>query len=263
MFLSFLCGNVHAEFKSSGECYQVLNDYANLTNKSVFLPNDLSGKCVINNEKHLPKIFQNSGFFYKEKNDFISIKKIPEKNHEKKVLNPFKPYNIRATILFLNETSLNNCGLTVGDVIAQTYNFDYSFNFFSLLGCPGLNSTKSFIFKGNISLLERWQYSHGKEEKKEKAIITSSTGAVTNEYEYYTSGLNILLEQNEFQNLSYTISYLSDNETKFLNSGLVLLGEPLTLKIVDDVEKVRKIFFIPIGKELVKETYQLYIRFEK
>ena len=135
-------------FQGVGDCQKILQDYAQLTNKSVFLPHLLDGNCVVQSEKHLPLIMKNAGYSYSEKGGYINIKPIVYKEKEKEEWKPqSKYYNVEFT--FLNVSSAIDCGLKMDEIIASLKNLDYTFSLGLNLGCPALDYDGSFAFKVN------------------------------------------------------------------------------------------------------------------
>ena len=126
-FSLFLISNLFA-FQGVGDCEKLLSDYAQLGNKSVFLPAVLSGHCVVQSEKHFPFILKSAGYSYKEKNGYIDIKPIPP--YQEKPAEPWQPKSLYydVSFVFLNTSSALDCGLKMGDVVASSYNLNYSFS---------------------------------------------------------------------------------------------------------------------------------------
>lgn len=230
-----------------GDCEKLLSDYAQLTNKSVFLPRLLSGECVVQSEKHFPLMLKSAGFDYKLKDDVIQVTVI-EKSVSQKVKPDWKPKSLfyDVTFVFVNSGSAIDCGLKMDDIIAKSFNFDYEFTLGLSLGCPALDYDGSFAFHVNAHLLDNWYYSHGVETARQNATITSSTGAVTNQYEYITTGLNLTLEQNE-KGVFYTLKYTGNNGSVTTSRGGVV--DTIRATIMDEYEALRKFAFLSIGKE--------------
>lgn len=253
----FLCVNCFA-FQGVGDCQKLLQDYAQLTNKSVFLPHLLDGNCVVQSEKHFPLIMKNAGFNYSEKSGYIQIKPIVYKEREQ-VKEEWKPqskyYDVEFT--FLNLSSAIDCGLTMDEILANLHNLDYTFSLGLNLGCPALDYDGSFAFKVNAHLIDSWSYSHGIESQRQRAQITSSTGAVTNEYDYITTGLNLTLYQSE-KGVFFSLKYTGNNGSVTTASGGVV--DEIKATTTDEFTRVRKFWIIPIGKEKIRATYSLILR---
>ena len=244
-------------FQGAGDCEKLLTDYAQLTSKSVFLPRSLSGSCVVQSEKHFPFILKSAGFDYKLKDDVIQVSAI-EKSPSQRVKSEWKPkslfYNV--TFVFVNSGSAYDCGLKMQDIVAKSYNLDYEFTLGLSLGCPALDYDGSFSFRVNAHLLDNWSYSHGIESARQSAQITSSTGAVTNQFEYITTGLNLTLEQNE-KGVFYSLKYTGNNGSVTTSRGGVV--DTIRASILDEYEAVRKFAFLPIGKEKKRALYNLVL----
>lgn len=243
-------------FQGVGDCQKVLQDYAQLTNKSAFLPHLLDGNCIVQSEKHLPLILKNAGFNYVEKNGTLSIKPIVYKEKEPEQWQP-KDLYYDVEFLFVNVSSILDCGFRMDDVFFRLQNLDYSFSLGLNLGCPALDYDGSFAFKVNAHLLESWQYSHGTENQRQRAQITSSTGAVTNEYDYITTGLNLSLNQTQ-KGVSFSLKYTGNNGSVTTSSGGVV--EEVKATITDEFTRKRKFWIVPIGVEKVRATYTLILR---
>lgn len=251
-FVSFSYG-----FQGVGDCEKLLTDYAQLTNKSVFLPSMLSGKCVVQSEKHFPLIMKNAGLHYKESNGIISLKHIepaPEKPKEE-----FKPRDLYydVSFAFVNIGNAFDCGIKVDDVLATFRNISYDFTFGGSLGCPAMDYDGSFVFNVNAHLIESWSYSHGLESQRQNAQITSATGAVTNQYEWITTGLNLTLSQTE-KGINYTLKYTGNNGSVSTSAGGLV--EEVRATIIDEYTTTRKLLFVPIGSEKRRATYSLVLR---
>lgn len=250
-----LCVNCFA-FQGVGDCQKLLQDYAQLTNKSVFLPHLLDGNCVIQSEKHLPLIMKNAGFSYSEKGGYIQIKPIVYKEKDKEEWKPQdKYYNVE--FVFLNMSNAIDCGFKMDDIFFKLRNLDYSFSLGLTLGCPALDYDGSFAFRTNAHLIDSWSYSHGIEQQRQKAQITSSTGAVTNEYDYITTGLNLTLYQNE-KGVSFSLKYTGSNgSVTTANGGIV---DEVRATVTDEFTRTRKFWAFAIGKEKILATYTLFLR---
>lgn len=255
LWLFFACSCF--AFQGVGDCEKLLADYAQLTNKSVFLPRALSGSCVIQNEKHIPLVLRSAGFDYALKNDVIQVSAI-EKSVSV-VQKKFKPKSLLydITFVFVNTSSAIDCGLTMRDIVATLENLDYAFTLGVSLGCPALDYDGSFAFHVNANLLDTWSYSHGNEMQRQNAQITSSTGAVTNQYEYVTTGLNLTLEQNE-TGVFYSLKYQGNNGSVTTSRGGIV--EEVRATIMDEFKRRRKLAFIPIGWERKFAQYTLVLR---
>ena len=246
-------------FQGVGDCPKLLTDYAQLTGKSVFLPSGLAGSCVVQSEKHFPLILKNAGYIYKEKAGFLDVHEIPI--YKEKAPEPWKPSSkfFNVSFIFLNISSTIDCGLKMEDVIASSHNLDYSFSLGLSLGCPALDYDGSFAFRTNVHLLDTWEYSHGVETSRTKAQITSSTGAITNQYEYLTTGLMLTLEQRE-SGIFYKFRYTGKNGSVTNSSGGII--DKITALVTDEYTRTRFFGFIPLGKEKVLATYSLILRIE-
>lgn len=106
-------------------------------------------------------------------------------------------------------------------------------------------------------MLDSWSYSHGNETQRQNAQITSSTGAVTNQYEYVTTGLNLTLEQNE-NGVFYSLKYTGNNGSVTTSRGGIV--EEVRATIMDEYKRRRKFWFIPIGQENKLALYTLVLR---
>ena len=246
-------------FQGSGECSKILTDYAQLTNKSVFLPSALSGSCVVQSEKHFPLILKNAGYIFKEKSGVLDVHEIPIP--KEKPLESWKPQSkyFDVSFIFLNISSTLDCGLKMDDIIASSHNLNYSFSLGLSLGCPALDYDGSFAFRTNAHLIDIWEYSHGIETTRTKAQITSSTGAVTNQYEYLTTGLMLTLEQRE-NGIFYRLRYTGTNGSVTTSSGGII--DKVTALVTDEYTRTRYFGFIPLGKEKALATYTLVLRIE-
>lgn len=255
MVLFLVCNSF--SFQGVGDCQKLLEDYAQLTKKSVFLPHLLDGNCVVQNEKHLPLILKNAGFNYQEKSGYIQIKPIvplPEKPKEE-----WKPtdkyYDVE--FVFINMSNAIDCGFKMEDVFFQLRNLDYSFSLGMSLGCPALDYDGSFAFRTNAHLIETWTYSHGIEQQRQLAQITSSTGAVTNEYSWVTTGLNLTLSQTQ-KGVSFSVKYTGRNGSVTTSSGGIV--DEVKATVTDEFTRTRKLWAFPIGKEKILATYTLFLR---
>lgn len=253
----FLAFSSSFAFQGVGDCEKLLSDYAQLTNKSVFLPAMFSGHCVIQNEKHFPLVLKSAGYDYKLKDDVIQVLQI-QKSVTQYSKPKFKPKDLYYDIVFyfVNLQSAIDCGLKMSDIVATAQNLDYSFTFDLALGCPAFAQDGTFGFRVNAHLLDTWSYSHGVETSREHSTITSASGAVTTQYEYITAGLNLTLEQNE-NGVFYTLKYTGKNGSVTSSHGAIV--ERVEAQIVDEYDKVRKIAFLPIGKETIHATYTLLL----
>lgn len=244
-------------FQGVGECEKLLSDYAQLTNKSVFLPHTLQGQCVVQSEKHFPLILKNAGFNYSEKNGFLKVTEIPP--YKEKEKEPWKPeskfYDVE--FVFVNMGNALDCGFRMDDIFLTLRNLDYNVSVGLALGCPALDEDGSFAFRVNAHLLETWTYSHGIEQQRQKAQITSSTGAVTNEYDWITTGLNISLSQTE-KGVSFSLKYTGRNGSVTTATGGVV--DEVKATITDEYVKTRKLWAFAIGKEKILAQYTLLLR---
>lgn len=253
LFLACSCWS----FQGVGDCPKVLTDYAQLTGKSVFLPSGLMGSCVVQSEKHFPMILKNAGYIYKEKNGFLDVHEIPiPKEKPSEIWKPKDKY-FDVSFIFLNTSSTLDCGLKMDDIIATSHNLNYSFSLGLSLGCPALDYDGSFAFRTNVHLIDLWEYSHGIESTRTKAQITSSTGAVTNQYEYLTTGLMLTLEQKE-NGIFYKLRYTGTNGSVTTSSGGII--DKVTALVTDEYTRTRYFGFIPLGKEKALATYTLVLR---
>ena len=251
-----LCVNCFA-FQGVGDCEKLLSDYAQLTNKSVFLPHTLQGQCVVQSEKHFPLILKSAGFNYSEKGGFLRVTEIPPiKEKEKDAWKPEDKY-FDVEFVFVNISNVLDCGFKMEDIFFTLRNLDYSFSLGLSLGCPVLDEDGSFAFKTNAHLIESWSYSHGVEQQRQKAQITSSTGAVTNEYDWITTGLNITLFQTE-KGVSFSLKYTGNNGSVTTATGGVV--DEVKATITDEFTKTRKLWAWTIGKQKVLATYALLLR---
>ena len=255
-FTLLLITNLFA-FQGAGECEKLIPDYAQLTNKSVFLPHALQGQCVVQSEKHFPLILKNAGFNYSEKSGTISIKEIPLPKEKEK--DPFKPKDIYYNVVFIffNTQSAINCGISLDDILFRWQNLNYSFTFGGAVGCPAFDYDGSFAFSVNAHLVDRWEYSHGIEQQRQNAQITSASGAVTNQFEWITTGLNLVLEQSE-KGVFYTLKYTSQNGSVTTSRGGLV--DDVRAIVEDEYSRVRKLWFIPLGVESVRSQYRLLLR---
>lgn len=243
-------------FQGVGDCQKLLQDYAQLTNKSVFLPQLLDGNCVIQSEKHLPLIMKNAGFLYAEKGGYIQIKPIIYKEKEKEEWKPEDKY-YDVEFVFLNTSTALDCGFKMDDIFFKLRNLDYSFTLGVALGCPALDYDGSFVFRTNAHLIDVWNYSHGIEQQRQKAQITSATGAITNEYDYITTGLNITLSQSQ-KGVTFSIKYTGSNGSVTTASGGIT--DEIRATVTDEFTRTRKLWAFAIGKEKVLATYMLFMR---
>lgn len=250
LFLSAPCHS----FEGSGECSKLVTDYAYLLKKSVFLPHSLSGNCVISSEKHFPLIMKNAGFNYKETASVISLTEVkPYIKPEFKA--PKKEYLVN--FAFLNTSSLINCGLTLDDVLASFKNLHFDFSVAGVFGCPALDKDGSFAFSVNAALNDSWSYTHGVEEQRAESQITASTGAVTTQYRYITTGLDIALNQRE-NGVFYSLRYTSRNGNITTSSGAVV--DLVQSDITEVFKTKRKLWIIPLGYEDVENSYKLILQ---
>lgn len=248
-------------FKSSAECSEVLADFATLTNKSVFIPASLSGRCIVNSEKDFPLIFKASGHSYKETGSVITVKPIPEpvRIYKEPIYNPpLVKYQIQ--FLFVNMGSVIDCGLHMQDIIASFNNLDFDFSFAAGLGCPTLENDGSFAFTAIATFREHYQYSHGTETSRVNSEITSATGAITTSYDYLTTGLYLDLVQDSTA-IKYSLRYSSPSGAVTTSQGVV--GDYVYADIQDFLYVRRKFFFIPLGVERKFQNYKLILKFRR
>lgn len=255
-FTLLLVTNLFA-FQGAGDCEKIISDYAQLMNKSVFLPHALQGQCIVQSEKHFPLILKNAGYNFAEKSGTIQIKEIPIPKEKEK--EPFKPKDLffDVTFVFINTASALDCGLSVDDILFRWQNLEYSFTFGGAFGCPAFDYDGSFGFSVNAHLRERWEYSHGVESQRQYAQITSSTGAITNQYEWITTGLVLVLTQNE-NGVYYDLKYTSQNGSVTHSYGGIV--EELRSLVEDEYSRTRKLWLLPLGRESVKSRYSLLLR---
>lgn len=255
-FTLLLITNLFA-FQGAGDCEKIISDYAQLTNRSVFLPHALQGQCIVQSEKHFPLILKNAGYNFTEKSGTIQIKEIPIPKEKEK--EPFKPKDLfyDVTFVFINTASALDCGLSVDDILMRWNNLQYSFTFGGAFGCPAFDYDGSFGFAVNAHLKERWEYSHGVESQRQYAQITSSTGAITNQYEWITTGLVLVLTQNE-NGIYYDLKYTSQNGSVTHSYGGIV--EELRSLVEDEYTRTRKLWLLPLGRESVKSRYSLLLR---
>lgn len=259
VFLLFVNVQYSLSFQGSGTCLTVLSDYVKLSGKSAFFDGALNGNCVVNSSSDLPKIFKSSPYIYKETKDIVSIKTRPQITPEKKVWVPQKRF-FKAKFLFINYQTLLDCGIRLDDVLASFYNLNFNVSLGGSVGCPALDYDGSFRFLGDISLTDKWRYSQGSESRRTITEITSTTGAVSTEYEYYTTGFTFDIIQLE-NSLSYHLIYIGKNGNKTENIGEIV--NRIELDVWDDYNEVRKLWFIPLGVEKKRDTYKLILELEE
>lgn len=261
LLLLLLFGNVQQvfSFQGSGTCQSVLSDYISLSGKSAFLDGSLSGNCIVNNEKDFPKIFKHSAYLFTETKDIVSVKLRPEKKEIIKVWTP-KKRMFKVKFLFVNYQSLLDCGIRLDDVIGSFFNLNLNMSIGGSVGCPALDYDGSFRFVGDISLTDKWRYSQGAESKRTITEITSTTGAVSTQYEYYTTGFTLDIIQTE-TSLNYHLIYIGKNGNKTENIGEVV--NKIILDVWDDYTEVRKFLFIPLGVERKRDTFKLYLEIKE
>lgn len=256
--LSVLFLSVHCHsFEGVGECPKLLTDFAFLMKKSVYLPEALKGSCVIHSEKDFPKVIKSAGYNYKEYGSVITLSEI-EQPKPKIWHAPLKRYLVN--FAFLNKSSVKDCGLKMSDVLASLDNLSVSFSVAASFGCPAFDDDGSFAFSANASLTDRWNYTHGTETQRPKSTITSSTGAVTTEYDYLTTGLDISLNQTEFGQY-YALRYTSNNGSIITSAGAIT---PLVESdIVETYKKKRKLWIIPLGEYKVESSYKMLLQIKE
>lgn len=241
-------------FQGQGECVSLLSDYAILKGKSVFLPSTLNGNCVVKNENDFPLVMRSAGFNYKEKDRVIDVTAIVP--WSPKPWTP-KPKQYRISFAFLNVSSAIDCGLTLNDVLFSFENLQTSFSIGGSLGCPALDRDGSFALSVNAKLMDKWSYTHGTEISRPISQITSASGAVTTEYKYITSGLDLSLEQTE-QSVFYTLRYTSSTGSVTTSRGALV---PLVIADVEEVIKTqRKLWFIPLGWSTENQKFRLILQ---
>lgn len=256
----FLVVPFSSAFQGQGDCNKLLSDFAQLTNKSVFIPSGLSGSCVVRSEKDFPLILKNAGFRYSEKGSFLNVVEIPpQKEKEKEVFRP-SPKLFQVAFSFINVSTALDCGLTLKDVLFSFENLDYSFSVGGSLGCPALDLDGSFSFKVNAGLVDSWKYTHGFESQRANSEITSSTGAVTTSYSYITTGLELSLSQTE-KGVYYSLRYVSKSGAVTTSAGLVV---PLVqADILEEVKQKRKLWIVPLGWENSTQKYKLILQIKE
>lgn len=245
-------------FTSSGTCQNVLNDYLKLTNKSGFIDANLSGFCVVNHEKDLKQVLQNGGYIFKEKSSVIQVKQSQDKPKE---IFSWKPVvkKFQVKFLFVNLSSLLDCGIKLNDVLASLYNTELTATIGASVGCPALDFDGSFRFVGNVAFTDKWEFSQGTESQKIRTQITTSTGAVSTQYEDYTTGFTLVLRQLE-HSLNYELTYIGSNGSKTHNYGEIT--DKVNIDVWNDYEEIRKLWFIPLGIERKRDTYKFILYIE-
>ena len=257
LLLILLYLNVAHSFEGVGECSKLLTDFAFLLDKSVYLPKALSGNCVIKRSADIPKILKAAGYNYKEQNNVITLTEIKPLDF-KPWRAPLKRYKV--SFAFLNKSSMRDCGAKMSDVIAALDNISMSFSLALTFGCPALDEDGSFGFSVDAALYDYWHYTHGIEQQRSKSTITSNTGAVTTDYEYLTTGLDLELRQTEIAQ-TYKLRYTS-------NSGSVTTSEgAITQLVQSDVTEVykkqRKFLIIPLGTYNVESSYKMLLQIKE
>lgn len=253
LFLSVHCHS----FEGVGECSKLITDFAFLTKKSVYLPEILKGSCVIHSEKDFTKVMRSAGFNYKEQGSVITLTEIPA-SLPKIWHAPLKRYVVN--FAFLNKSSVIDCGLKMQDVLASLNNLSVSFSVGASFGCPAFDDDGSFAFSANATLTDRWNYTHGTETQRPKSTITSSTGAVTTEFDYLTTGLDISLNQTEHGQY-YALRYTSNNGSIITSAGAIT--ELVESDIVETYKKKRKLWFIPLGEYVVESNYKMLLQIKE
>lgn len=258
IFFLFVNVPLSNAFTSSGTCQNVLNDYLKLTGKSGYIDANLSGYCVINDEKQLKQTFRNGGYIYKEINGTIQVKPKVDKPKEIFTWKPgIKKFQVK--FLFVNLSSLLDCGIKLNDVLATLYNTELTATIGASVGCPALDYDGSFKFVGNVSLTDKWEFSQGTESQKIRTQITTSTGAVSTQYDDYTTGFTLVLRQLE-HSLNYELTYIGSNGSKTHNYGEIT--DKVIIDVWNDYEQLRKLWFIPLGYEKKRDTYKFYLQIE-
>jgi hypothetical protein len=253
----FLLGNVQLSnaFTSSGTCQNVLNDYLKLTNKSGFIDANLTGFCVVNHEKDLKQVLQNGGYIFKEKQSVIQVKQRADKQISTSTWKPgVKKFKVK--FLFVNLSSLLDCGIKLNDILATLYNTEITATIGASVGCPALDYDGSFRFVGNVAFTDKWEFSQGTESQKIRTQITTSTGAVSTQYEDYTTGFTLVLRQLE-NSLNYELTYIGSNGSKTHNYGEFI--QQVNIDVWNDYEEIRKLWFIPLGIERKRDTYKFIL----
>lgn len=261
VLLVFLLVDSCFGFKSSAECSEVLADFATLTNKSVFIPASLSGRCIVNSEKDFPLIFRASGHSYKETGSVITVKPIPEpiRIHKEPIYNPpLVTYSIQ--FLFVNVRDVVDCGLKMDDILASFNNANFDLSIAGSLGCPALESDGSFAFTAIANFREHYQYSHGFETARLNSEITSATGAVSKSYDYLTTGLYLDLVQDSTA-IKYQLRYSSPSGAVTSSSGVI--RDYIYADIQDWLYERRKLLFIPLGVNKSWQNYKLILKFKR
>lgn len=258
IFFLFVNVQLSNSFSSSGTCQNVLNDYLKLTGKSGFIDANLTGYCVINEEKHLKQTLQNGGYIFKDKNGVIQVKQRVDKPKEFLSWKPkIKKYQVK--FLFVNLSSLLDCGIKLNDVLATLYNTELTATIGASVGCPALDYDGSFRFVGNVSLTDKWEFSQGTESQKIRTQITTSTGAVSTQYDDYTTGFTLVLRQLE-HSMNYELTYIGSNGSKTHNYGEIT--DKVIIDVWNDYEEIRKLWFIPLGIEKKRDTYKFYLQID-
>lgn len=228
-----------------------------MLDKSVYLPKALSGNCVVKRSGDIPKILKAAGYNYSEKNNVITLTEIkaPEIKPWRAPLRRFK-----INFAFLNKTSMIDCGARMGDVIASLENISLSFSLGLTFGCPALDDDGSFGFSVDASLYDYWRYTHGNEEQRSKSSITSSTGAVTTDYEYISTGLELELRQQEYS-MTYRLRYTSKSGSVTTSEGAIT--DLIQSDVSEIYKKQRKFWIIPLGTYNVENSYKMLLQIKE
>lgn len=254
IFVLLFVINLYA-FQGQGECKDILADYAILNGKSIYVPPGLNGKCVIKNERDIPFILKNAGYNYKERDRSLDITAIVP--WTPKAWTP-KEKRYRVNFAFINVSSAIDCGLTLDDVLFSFENLHGQFSLAGSLGCPALDRDGSFTLSVNANVVDQWSYNHGTEISRAVSQITSATGAVTTEYKYITSGLELSLIQ--FENyVQYKLRYTSSSGSVTTSQGALV---PIVIADVEELVKTkRKLWIIPLGWSEEVQKYRLVLQF--
>lgn len=244
-------------FSGVGECDKLLTDFAQLTNKSVYLPKSLSGSCVVQSEKDFPLVLKSAGFSYRNRRGVLLVDPLPPPQEKEKELWVPSVKNYKVQFAFINVSSALDCGLTLNDVLFSFNNLEYSFSIGGSLGCPALDQDGSFSFSVNASLTDSWTYTHGLEQSRAVSEITSATGAVTTQYSYITTGLTLSINQRQ-DGVFYSLRYTSKNGAVTTSAGRVV--EVIQADITESVKTRRKLWIIPLGVETQEMTYRLVLK---
>lgn len=256
LFLAVICPSLWA-FEGVGDCQKLLSDFAVLTKKSAFIPVALSGNCIVKSERDFPLVLKSAGFHYKEKSGVISLAPIPQPVEKPAPTWKAQTKNFKIDFAFINVSSALDCGITLKDVLFSFENLSYSFSVGGSLGCPALDNDGSFTFSVNASLTDSWSYTHGTETQRAQSEITSATGAVTTNYSWITTGLDLKLEQKE-SGVFYSLRYTSKNGSVSTSSGLV--ADLIQADILEEVKQKKKLWILPLGYVRNEARYKLVLK---